>query len=449
MQTSIDPAPYVEQIKRALGAKAADLDEADIRDELQKYLDYGVPADQAVRTILRHHGAAPAARPAGAAPTAPVSQERIPLASLPPQSPFVNLKARLLSLNTKPVMARGEQKEIVWGLLGDETGTAPYTSWRPLEGLQKGDVLSIEGAYTKAYNSQAQVNFGDRTKITKLAAEDLPKTPTVFRDTPIAELKEGLRGIRVTGRVLEVAPRQVTVQGQPKTVWGGSLADATGKVEFSAWSDPKLAAGQAVTIEGGYVRAYRGVPQLNFDADARITPAAQELPDAAALDVRAPTLLRDLLARGGGSDVQVVATLLEVKEGSGLVLRCPTPGCTRVLAAGTCRIHNKVEGGVPDLRVKAVLDDGTGAVQLIVGRELTEQLLGKDLERAKKEAQDAFRPDLIRDQLRDRLTSRVFAVRGNALSDEYGMTFIARSVKPHADDKAAAAQAILTALEAA
>ncbi|MFO1535958.1 MAG: hypothetical protein ABR586_09855, partial [Thermoplasmatota archaeon] len=447
MQQSIDPAPYVEQIKRALGPKAADLDEADIRDELQKYLDYGVPADQAVRTILRHHGALPnTPRPAGGAAPAPVSQERIPLASLPPQSPFVNLKARILSLNTRPVNARGEQKEITVGLLGDETGTAPYTSWRPLEGLEKGDVLAIEGAYTKTFNNQAQVNFGDRTKLTKLAPEELPRTPTTYSDVPIASLKEGLRGIRITGRVLEVAPRQVTVQGQPKTVWGGSIADASGKVEFSAWSDPQLSAGQAVTIEGGYVRAYRGVPQFTFDADARISPATQELPDAASLDVRAPTLLRDLLARGGGSDVQVVATLLEVKEGSGLVLRCPTPGCTRVLAGGVCRIHNKVEGGVPDLRVKGILDDGTGAVQLVAGRELTEQLLGKDLERAKKEAQDAFRPDLIRDQLRDRLTSRVFAVRGNALSDEYGMTFIARSMKPHGDDKVAFAQGILANL---
>jgi replication factor A1 len=446
MQTSIDPTPFVEQIKRALGAKAADIDETDIRDELQKYLDYGVPADQAVRTILRHHGAPLPVRAVGATASVPVTQERIPLASLPEQSPFVNLKARILSLNTKAITARGEQKEIVWGLLGDESGTAPYTSWRPLEGLGKGDVLAIEGAYTKAYNGQGQVNFGDRTKLTKLPAEDLPKTPTVFKDTPISELKEGLRGIRLTGRVLDVTPRQVTVQGQPKTVWGGSLADGTGKVEFSAWADPKFTAGQAVTIEGGYVRAYRGVPQFTFDADARITVPTQELPDVASLDTRAPTLLRDLLARGGGSDVQVVATLLDVKEGSGLVLRCPTQGCTRVLAAGVCRIHNKVEGGVPDIRIKAVLDDGTGAVQLVAGREITEQLLGKDLERCKKEAQDAFRPDLIREQLKEKLTSRVFAVRGNALSDEYGMTFIARGMQPHSDDKVATAQAILASL---
>ncbi|HEX2065407.1 MAG TPA: hypothetical protein VHI93_01205, partial [Candidatus Thermoplasmatota archaeon] len=79
-----DLASHVEQIKRALGPKAADLDETDIRDELQKYLDYGVPADQAVRTILRHHGA-PAAtpRPPGG-PASAVTQERIALANLPP-----------------------------------------------------------------------------------------------------------------------------------------------------------------------------------------------------------------------------------------------------------------------------------------------------------------------------------------------------------------------------
>ncbi|MFO1533648.1 MAG: chemotaxis protein CheB, partial [Thermoplasmatota archaeon] len=96
--------------------------------------------------------------------------------------------------------------------------------------------------------------------------------------------------------------------------------------------------------------------------------------------------------------------------------------------------------------MSGVLDDGTGTIGLVAGRELTEKLLGKDLERCKKEAQDAFRPDLIRDQLRERLTSRVFSVRGNALSDEYGMTFIARGMKPHADDKAATAQAILAGL---
>lgn len=440
MQTQThDLAPHIEALKRALAPKMASIDETDLKDELQKYLDYGVPVEQAVKTILRHHGAAPPVRTAPAAPPA----ERTAIADLPSESMAVNLKARILYVAAKTVTARGESKEILSGLLGDETGSVSFTSWRPLEGLQKGDVIEAKNAYTKAYNNQPQVNFGDRTVLTKLDADALPKAPATFRDTAIADLKEGLRGLRLTGRVLSIATRQVTVQGAAKTVWSGHLADTTGKVEFTAWADPKLSAGQAVTIEGGYVRAYRGVPQFTFDADATIAAATTELPDVATLERRPATTLRDVVERGGGSDLVLVGTLLEVKEGSGLVLRCAAPGCTRVLAAGMCRLHNK-QDGTPDLRIKAVLDDGTGAISLIAGRDLTEQLLGKDLERCKKEAQDAFRPDLIAEQLEAKLTGRVLTVRGNALSDDFGLTFIARQARLAEMDGNAAKELLAT-----
>jgi replication factor A1 len=443
MQASIDIAPHIAEIKRALGAKAAELDDKDVADELRKYLDYGVPAEQAVRTILRHHGVQSAPRA-----QAPVSQERITIANLPATAPSVNLKVRVLTLNTKNVKARGEDKEVLWGLFGDETGTVPYTSWRPLEGLQKGDVVEVKGAYTKEYQGKAQVNLGDRTQLTKLPADALPKTPDAVREATTADLKDGMRGIRITARVLSITPRQVTVQGQPRTVWGGQIADASGQVEFSAWSDPNLTANAVVTIEGGYVRAFRGVPQLTFDADAKITPYSGDFPDATSLAVRPPMKLRDLVLRGGGSDITIDGVLLDIKEGSGLVMRCSTPGCTRVLAAGICRIHNKVEP-VPDLRIKAVVDDGTAAVSLVAGRELTEALLGKDLEACKKEAQASFRPQVIQEQLAERLTGRPVRARGNALGDEYGITFIARSLDVRHEDTADAAKHILAQLEAA
>lgn len=442
---AIDLAPHIEALKRALGTKiGSDVSEQDLKDEFAKYLEYGVPVDQALKTILRHHGVqtAPAANRAGSSP--PVT-ERLPVAQLPPSSPSVIVKARLLTVNTKAVSARGEQKEIVWGLLGDESGSIPYTSWRPLEGVQKGDVLYIEGAYTKEYQGKPQVNFGDRTKITKLDDAELPRQAVEVRDAPLASLKEGLRGLRVTGRVLSVAPRQVTVQGTPKTVWGGILADATGQVEFSSWHDHALKAGEAYTIEGGYVRGYRGQPQYTFDADAKVGPAMTPVPDAAALAVRAPTSVGSVIERGGGSDLSLVGTLLEVRPGSGLVLRCATPGCTRVLTAGQCRIHNRVEGN-PDLRVKAVLDDGTGALSMIIGRELTETLLGKSLAQCVEEAKAAFRPEVIQDQLKEKLTGRVFQVRGNAMSDEYGPMLIVRGITPFAEPKEETAQMLLDSL---
>src|SRR5688572_3953766 len=443
---AIDLAPHIEALKKALGTKiGSDVSEQDLKDEFAKYLEYGVPVDQALKTILRHHGVqSPAANRQGSSP--PVT-ERLPVAQLPPNSPSVVVKARVLTVNTKTVNARGEAKEILWGLLGDESGSIPYTSWRPLEGIQKGDVLHIEGAYTKEYQGKPQVNFGDRTKITKLDPSELPAQAVEVRDVPLASLKEGLRGLRVTGRVLSVAPRQVTVQGQPKTVWGGILADASGQVEFSSWHDHGLKAGEAYTIEGGYVRAFRGQPQYTFDADAKVGPAATAVPDQAALAVRAPMPIALVIERGGGSDLTLVGTLLEVRPGSGLVLRCSAQGCTRVLTAGQCRIHNRVEGN-PDLRVKGVLDDGTGAVSMVVGRELTEQLLGKTLAQCVEEAKAAFRPEVIQDQLREKLTGRVYQVRGNAMSDEYGPMLIARSVAPFSEPKEETAKMLLESLTA-
>ncbi|HET6399094.1 MAG TPA: hypothetical protein VFH47_06030, partial [Candidatus Thermoplasmatota archaeon] len=385
-----------------------------------------------------------------ATPTAPVTTERIPLAQLPPASPMVNLRVRVLTINTKEVNARGEAKQILWGLLGDESGTAPYTSWRPLEGLEKGDILDVEGAYTKEYNGSAQVNFGDRTRITKRTDVELPTPKAAVTQVAVGDLKEGQRGVRVTGRILAVAPRQVTVQGQPRTVWGGTFADATGKVEFTSWHDHRIEAGQAVTIEGGYVRAFRNVPQLTFDQDATVTPA-EGVPEAAELERSGSTPIWRLLERGGGSDLSLVATMLEVRPGSGLVLRCGsrTDGgapCGRVLASGQCRIHGKAEG-TPDLRVKGVLDDGTGAVSVVIGREATERLLGKDLAKCVQEARDSFRPEVIQDQLKEALTGRVYRVRGNAMSDEYGVMVIARSVEPAAIDTEAGARVLLAELE--
>lgn len=441
MQQAIDLAPHIAEIKRALAGKASEIDETDLTDELRKYLEYGVPAEQAVRTILRHHGVQSAPRP-----SAPVIEGRQTLAQVAATSPYVSLKVRLLTVNHKTVKARGEDKDVVWGLLGDETGTAPYTSWRPLEGLAKGDVIEVKGAYTKEYQGKPQVNFGDRTQIAKLDAAELPRTPDALKDADVADLRDGMRGVRVTARILDVTPRQVTVQGQPRTVWGGQLADRTGQVEFSSWADHKLAPGQVITLEGAYVRSFRGVPQLSFDQDARVKPYSGDFPDVDALQQRDPMLLRELVARGGGSDVLVHGSIVEVKDGSGLIMRCGTTGCTRVLAGGVCRIHGKVEA-VPDLRIKAVLDDGTGAVSLVAGRDWTEKVLGKDLEACKKEAQAAFRPQVIQEHLAQAITGRAVAVRGNALSDDYGITFIVRHFAFRNEEKAPAANLILARLE--
>jgi replication factor A1 len=211
-------------------------------------------------------------------------------------------------------------------------------------------------------------------------------------------------------------------------------------VEFPCWDDVGLEAGQVVTIEGGYVRGFRGVPQLNFDAQATLTPFEGDFPDTEELAQTAILTLGRLIEQGAANDATVRATLLEVRPGSGLVWR--DPETNRVLPNG------QTKGGVADLRIKMVLDDGTGAVSAVVGREATEKLLGKSLEECIQEAKDAMTADVIEQELAGKLVGRVFRCNGFARTDEYGLMFIARDMVEDHDDPETTAQEILARLEA-
>lgn len=430
MQTQ-DIAPHIDELTKALGTKVGTTVQLeDLEDELKKYLEYGVPADEAVRTILRHHGEAAATPAAGP----------IKLANAPSNAPAVDALARLITMNTRTVNARGEEKEIIWGLLGDETASIPYTSWRPLEGLVKGDVVEIQGAYTKEFRGEVQINFGDRTRLAKRDQDAVPLTPTEFRSLNVEDLKEGVRGFEVTGRFLKVEQREVMVQGNPKPLWSGQFADTTGKVEFTCWDDLNLEEDAVVTIQGGYVRAFRGTPQFNFDKEATITPFTGEFAQADALDVVSTMTVGELVDKGDVGDATVRATLLEVRPGSGLVWR--DPETRRVVEGGA-------PGAQPDLRIKAVLDDGTGCVQTIIGRADTEKILGKTVDQCLEEAKAAFPngDDLIARQIAEKVTGRVFLAQGFAREDDFGVMFIARSLVESIEDTEAAAMELLDKME--
>ena len=108
--------------------------------------------------------------------------------------------SRMVDTSAKPETLREARAS---GLVRMAPATAALIRDR---GLAKGDVLEVHGAYTKSFNNQAQVNFGDRTKLTKLDAEELPKTPTAFHDLAIADLKEEMALVqRETDKLLSRA----------------------------------------------------------------------------------------------------------------------------------------------------------------------------------------------------------------------------------------------------
>lgn len=435
--------PHVKDIVRALGGKVS---EQEVERELGNYLNvYRVSLDTAKRSIVKKHGGDPADLSLGIAKT---------VRELVPGDPSVSLLARIVSVNEKEIETEGGSKGILYGFLGDATGTVPYTAWNP-EGLElaKGDVVRIQNAYTKEFKGRVEVHLGNRAVVAKEDPDLLPAVAagrTAISSGPataakVVDLKEGLSNVGLTARVLAVETREVKVSGEGKTVYSGVLADETGKVQFSAWKDFALAEGDVLRIEGGYVKSWRGIPQLTFDDRATVAKlGAESLPPAAELSQSPRMWIEDLAERGGGVDVTVRGILIDIKDGSGLVYRCPE--CRRVLRKSVCRIHGEVQG-TADLRVKAVVDDGSGAITAVFGRELTEALLEKTVEDCIAQAKEAMDQEVVRDELADLLIAQPVEVRGNVTSDDYGLMMIVDSARVLKVDVQEEARAMLEELE--
>ncbi len=430
-------APHVEEIARALGDK---LSEEEIAKELAKYVEvYHLSLPMAKRTIVKKYGGDTSSFQAG-------FQRK--LAELRPNEPVVDFVAKVLSANDKEITAKGEKKRIIFGFLGDDTTTLPYTVWET-EGLQlsKGEVISVRGAYTREYQGRVQVNFGNRVSIKKedpstIGDVQIAQGPPRIAD--IGQLREAMGYVEVKGRILHVEPREVTVQGESKKIFSGVVADQTGKIQFTSWSDFKLKQGEVVRISKATVKGWKGIPQLSFDDRAEVTKVMEKFPSIEELQKTGVKMISEVASRGGASDVSLKGVLLEVREGSGLIMRCPE--CNRALQKGMCKLHGRVDG-TPDLRVKAILDDGSGAVSVVMNRALTEKLLDTTLDEEMRKAKEKMNFEIVRDMMDERLTLKILVVSGSVTADQYGLSMIAKEADLAKQDAREDAAKLLVELE--
>jgi replication factor A1 len=286
--------------------------------------------------------------------------------------------------------------------------------------MEKGDVIEIKNAYTREWQDTIRVNFGERTTLKKVEEDKLPEISYQPKPCKIADLRNTFGPVEVTVKVLEISKRDIDMEGEKREVFSGRIGDETGKAQFTAWHDFDLKKGEVINISGGYARFWKGIPQLVFDeraevkkVDKKIEVSSEKIP------------LHKLVEGRGGLDVAVEGTVIEIRDGSGYIERCPE--CKRVIQNGECRIHGKVRS-VPDLRAKVIVDDGTAGIGVIIGRGLTEKLIGKDLEECREIASGKGNEEVLK-LLEKSLLTRVIFLRGNAIGDEYGTTLIAREAE--------------------
>jgi len=418
MYSESELAPRSEDLKRALGDT---FDKEKIKEELMKYFEYGIELSEAKKAVVKKLGGDPNKLFAG------VTRK---LSEVLPSDSNIDLKVKIISVNEKTVTVQGNEKVIYYGLLADSAMVRPFTAWNDFK-LSKGDVVQIHSAYAKDWRGEPQINLGNNTTVASLDDSELAglnstNLPSSLPSTDhkIGSLKSGLSNVTVTGRVLTVEPRTVTANEETKEIFTGILADETGRVAFTAWSNFKLKESEVIKVSGAYIRSWRGVPKLNFDERMDLQRLPDDtLPSIDELGVEQRIKIADILEVGGGMDITVEGSVLDIKEGSGLIIRCPE--CKRVLRGGECMIHG-AQDGVSDLRIKAIVDDGSGAIMAVFNSELTSKLIGKTLDECETETKDKGPDNIksIQEEINDILLMNPLRVKGTITIDDYGAMMI-------------------------
>ncbi|MFC7199153.1 Single-stranded DNA binding protein [Halospeciosus flavus] len=418
---------HAEELASDLG-----VDKEEVKADLQNLVEYSVPVDEAKQSVRRKYGG-----DSGGGSSGPTSAD---IADVTPESGNVTVTAVVLTVGERSIFYNGSEHVIHEGELADETGKISYTAWEDF-GLEAGDVVTIGNASVREYEGEPELNFGESSTV-QPADEDLSVPYEVGGDRDLTDLEPGDRGRNVEAKVVEVEERTIDGRHGETQILSGVLADETARLPFTDW-DPhaELAEGASVRLEDVYVRQFRGVPSVNVSEFSTVDLLDREV------ETSGPQRMNvvEAVDRGGAYDVEVVGNVIEVRDGSGLIERCPE--CGRVIQKGQCRTHGEVDGE-DDLRVKAIVDDGTATVTAILDRETTETVYGGTLEDALEQARAAMDTEVVADTIRDRIVGHEYRVRGHLSVDDYGANLEATDFRPTSDDPAARAEAFLEEVEA-
>ncbi|AGB16180.1 single-stranded DNA-binding protein [Halovivax ruber XH-70] len=418
---------HAEELASDLG-----VDNEEVKADLQNLVEYSVPIDEAKQSLRRKYG------DGSTGSSGPTTKS---IGEITPEGSNVSVTAVVLSAGERSIRYQGDDHVIVEGELADETGRIDYTAWEDF-GLEPGETLTIGNAGVREWDGQPELNLGEHSAIS-VTDDSLDVPYEVGGESTLAALETGDRARSVEVTVLECETRTIDGRDGETEILSGVFGDESGRLPFTCW-DPRseIETDASVRLENVYVREFRGVPEVNVSEYSSVETLDREID----VGTDAPSLgIGEAVDSGGIYDVELTGTVIEVRDGSGLIQRCPE--CRRVIQKGQCRTHGEVDGE-DDLRVKAILDDGTGTVTAVLDDELTEAVYGGDLDDARDAAREAMDQSVVADTIRERIVGRTYRVRGHLSVDEYGANLDATTFEEVSEDPTDRASAFLEEVDA-
>jgi len=176
----------------------------------------------------------------------------------------------------------------------------------------------------------------------------------------------------------------------------GLVGDETGTIKFTKWERAELSdveEGKSYLFKNIVVNEWNGKFQINLNKTSSIESIDEDL-------------------EVGSSTATFTGAMVDIQSGSGLIKRCPE--CNRALTKGACMEHGKVDG-IYDLRIKAVMDDGTTTQDAIIKRDIAEDITDMTLESAIAMAADALDQGVVLEQMKKILVGKYYTISGSRI----------------------------------
>jgi len=302
---------------------------------------------------------------------------------------FVTADVRVLRVRDNP-----HETISMSGLVGDETGTVALIVWKDADvmPLEEGNCYTLKNVSTGFRNGKVRLYVNRNSSIfecdREIAADQSADDETMNEIRRVSDLTgDGIwTDIRVkVFRLWENAHESISQ--------AGLVGDETGLVRMTVWKTsgcPAMSEGKCYLIRNAVTNEMNGRISLSLN---RLS-VVEELDDDIEINFAKTSF------SGCGVDV---------RSGSGLIRRCPE--CRKMLQKSSCPDHGKVTG-ISDLRIKGVIDDGKVTQEVIIGKELTEQILGMTLDEALALAAETLEPEIIAEKIRKLFIGRYFRVTG-------------------------------------
>ena len=374
----MDLSEVTERISRKMESRGITPDRKRIDAKLHRLVDeFGVHVSEAERTVMNE-----LAREHSLTGMGTRSTELREIRDLV-VGEWVSLQGKIVALMAAPSPAIAQT-----GIIADPSGAIRFVVWARanLPVMEAGKWYRLESAVVDEYKGVPKLNVHGGTTITP-AETDMPLIPAVV---PVKDLVPGVASVRVK----VVQEWEVTHE---RMLQSGLLGDETGTVKFIIWKEE----GKEKLVPGAVYHLYYAlVDEFNGRLSLNLSPATC-IPEEGDIQVASGQTFRGVL--------------IHAAPGSGLVKRCPVEGCNRVLSRQNyCPVHEIQKEFRYDLRIKGVLDDGTMTKNVLIQRELVEELAGITLAEAQQLAEsNPLGMDEVFLRIRDAVQGRYYAMTGN------------------------------------